>query len=306
MTATPEVRVLVVGNDAADLAVVASVVAAHGFELRVIPDGVHVVDEVLRSSPDAIVLDVHQRGASGYELCARLKAREETCGVPVLLTGSLDGPEARDRAYAAGCDDFLEKPINRLTLAHRLRAFARLRRVWASEDHTERILTALCRFAQARGGPGGRDDERLALACARFGAWLGLSGAELRALEYAAPLHDLGATVIEPLPGTTLLVEIVRHHRERWDGRGYPGALAGDAIPRLARIFRALDVFDGLTSRGPHQIPRSTEDALGLLRGDAALGGTDPDVVEQLAAWLADDGHAVWPPLQEQPHQVQP
>jgi PleD family two-component response regulator len=50
----------------------------------------------------------------------------------VILVGSLDGPEARRRAFASGCDDFLEKPINRHTLAYRLRSYARLRRAWAA------------------------------------------------------------------------------------------------------------------------------------------------------------------------------
>jgi PleD family two-component response regulator len=126
----PDVRVLVVHSDPADLAVLASVVAAHGFSLHVLESSERLVAEVARYRPDAVVLDVKQRDCDGYELCLALKTDPLTAGVAVILTGSLDGPEARRRAFSAGCDDFLEKPIQRQVLAYRLRSFARLRRAW--------------------------------------------------------------------------------------------------------------------------------------------------------------------------------
>lgn len=128
--AQSDVRVLVVHSDAADLAVLASVVAAHGFGLRVLESSDRLISEVIGYQPDAVVLDVVQRDRDGYELCRALKNDPGTAGVAVILTGSFDGPEAWRRAFAAGCDDFLEKPIPRHMLAHRLRSFARLRRAW--------------------------------------------------------------------------------------------------------------------------------------------------------------------------------
>ena len=127
---TSEVRVLVIHSDPADLAVLASVVAAHGFDLRVLESGDELVAEVVSYQPDAVVLDVKQRDTDGYALCRALKTDPATAGVAVILTGSLDGPEAQRLAFAAGCDDFLEKPIPRQILAYRLRSFARLRRAW--------------------------------------------------------------------------------------------------------------------------------------------------------------------------------
>lgn len=131
---TPDVRVMVVHSDPADLAVVASVAAAHGFELRVLEPTDQVVGEVAAYQPDAVVLDVEQRDTSGYALCRALKADPATAGIVVILTGSLDGPEGVHRAFAAGCDDFFAKPIQRYVLAYRLRAFARLRRVWLAQQ----------------------------------------------------------------------------------------------------------------------------------------------------------------------------
>lgn len=126
----PAVRVLVVRGDHADQAVLASMALAHKFELLVIESDAPLLDEVRRLRPDAIVLDLVVAGATGYEVCARLKSEPDTAAIPVVLTTTLDGPEARELAYAAGCDEVIEKPINRHLLAHRLRSLARLRRWW--------------------------------------------------------------------------------------------------------------------------------------------------------------------------------
>lgn len=188
----PDVRVLVVHSDPADLAVLASVVAAHGFELRVLESCERLTAEVVRFQPDAVVLDVKQRAADGYELCLALKSDPITAGVAVILTGSLDGPEARRRAFAAGCDDFLEKPIQRHVLAYRLRSFARLRRAWLRDAPTQPLLTVLNRFVEAHRQASGSSAEideahdRLLRACRGVAADAGLTPPQQAALEQAA------------------------------------------------------------------------------------------------------------------------
>ncbi len=65
--------------------------------------------------------------------------------------------------------------------------------------------------------------------------------------------HILGAATI-----FKDIIPIVKHHHERYDGRGYPSGLAGENIPYLARIAAVADTFDAMTSR------RSYRDALDL------------------------------------------
>jgi len=50
-----------------------------------------------------------------------------------------------------------------------------------------------------------------------------------------------------------LVLNLVRHHHERWDGAGYPDRLAGDAIPPAARYFAVVDAFDAMTSIRPYR-----------------------------------------------------
>lgn len=106
----------------------------------------------------------------------------------------------------------------------------------------------------------------------------------IRRITHAAALHDVGkldipgAILQKPGPLTAdefevikthasrgherlvamgeddpVVLEFVRHHHERWDGGGYPDALAGEAIPIGARFFAVVDSFDALTSIRPYR-----------------------------------------------------
>jgi HD-GYP domain-containing protein (c-di-GMP phosphodiesterase class II) len=62
---------------------------------------------------------------------------------------------------------------------------------------------------------------------------------------------------------------IVRHHHERWDGRGYPDGLVGDDIPIGARIVSVCDSFDAMTSDRPYRKALSLEHAFAELSRNA-------------------------------------
>jgi len=77
----------------------------------------------------------------------------------------------------------------------------------------------------------------------------------------------------------TLGKEIAYYHHERWDGKGYPEGLAGNAIPLSARIVALADVYDALTSDRPYKDAMSHEEATALIvegRGTQF----DPDIVD--------------------------
>ena len=145
---------------------------------------------------------------------------------------------------------------------------------------------------------------------------LGLDETEVERVVLAAELHDIGKSAIpdailfkpDPLdadewafmrrhtiigerillgaPSLTSVAAIVRSSHERFDGKGYPDALAGEAIALAARIIFACDAFDAMTSDRPYSPPISEELAVVELR---ACAGTqfDPQVVEALVHVLA-------------------
>ncbi|MBL8624681.1 MAG: HD domain-containing protein [Myxococcales bacterium] len=315
------IRVIVVGGEAGDHAVLRSVIAAPDFALAVIEPAqlgttaATVVATLLAARPDAIVVDAKQPGATGHHLCRLLRGVPALDGVPLLMMGSLDAVDAHRAAYAAGCDEYLEKPISRSHLGFRLRAMARLRRAWDRERPTARVLAALTSLVRVQHPARVSIRSQLTEWCVGFSRHLGLASDDCAALAHAAALHDLGesdvphdlvigvapmshddhatlfrhteigASVVEALDGTGALTTILRSHHERWDGQGYPNGLHREQIPRLARIFRVLDVSHTVTcARAAHAAPLIASSA-----GRAATdrSGLDPALASAFRAWVA-------------------
>ena len=154
-------------------------------------------------------------------------------------------------------------------------------------------------------------------------------GKDLKAIEAAALLHDLGKLAVPEhilnKPGKLTPAEyeqmkehanigadilsrisfpypvtpIVRYHHENWDGTGYPSGLSGEAIPIGARILSVVDCFDALTSDRPYRRALSDREAMDILmerRGnmyDPAVVDMFIDVHGRLPRELfADNSHA--------------
>lgn len=158
--------------------------------------------------------------------------------------------------------------------------------------------------------------RRVQIYAEGLGKLLGVSKAELAALGAGALLHDVGKlavpdhilnkpgvltpaeferTKIHTVVGAEILsrvdfpypvIPIVRHHHERWDGRGYPDGLKGEEIPITARIMSVIDCFDSVRQDRPFRPGRSKEEAIDLLKNGT---GThfDPRIVDMFLSNLS-------------------
>jgi PAS domain S-box-containing protein len=93
---------------------------------------------------------------------------------------------------------------------------------------------------------------------------------------------EAGARILDAIPFLDRAVDVVLHHHERWDGRGYPAGLHADGIPLWARIFAVADTVDAITSHRPYRRGRPLEQALHEV---VARAGTqfDPDCARAMA-----------------------
>lgn len=159
--------------------------------------------------------------------------------------------------------------------------------------------------------------RRVAIYAGRLARALGWTRPAARELSYAALVHDLGKTWIRnsilhkedalshdewqemlrhPIIAARILdaydvpdhlIEIVLHHHERFDGRGYPQHLAGSAIPLGARLLTVADVFDALTSARPYKNAMSVETARDRILAESG-SHFDPEVAPVFAALITD------------------
>jgi len=155
--------------------------------------------------------------------------------------------------------------------------------------------------------------ERVVELALALGKAVGMSEAELKNLQYAAALHDLGKLAVpegilrkpgrlapsecaiikeHPARADTILSHlrffdsarmIIRSHHERCDGKGYPDGLAGEEIPLGGRILAIVDSYDAMTSTRPYRKAMTSAGALKEIRAGA---GTQFD--PRLAAVFAE------------------
>ena len=85
--------------------------------------------------------------------------------------------------------------------------------------------------------------------------------------------------ILSPIDELAEVRPIVRHCHERWDGAGYPDALAGEEIPLESRIIFVCDAFHAMTTERPYRSALSVEEAMRELR-DGAGAQFDPAVVD--------------------------
>jgi putative nucleotidyltransferase with HDIG domain len=100
----------------------------------------------------------------------------------------------------------------------------------------------------------------------------------------------LGDMIVRDLPDIERIRSGVRHHHERWDGRGYLDCLAAEEIPLIARILAVGDAFSAMTTTRPYRKALSIEEALQRLE-DAAGSQFDEHLVETFVRgiWTATD-----------------
>jgi len=273
-----------------------------------------------RPHPQAILLDLKLSEINGYEVCRALKSDNEFQLIPVIVTTSLDSPEEKMQALEAGADDFLTKPINRAELTVRLRSLLRIHRFNQELIGAESVALALARAVAAKDGYAQSHLEKVATHAVTLGKALGLDAAELKILKYGAILHNVGKIAIPdmvlektgplspremamfqqhprigcdicaPLKPLKPVLPIIRHHKEHWDGTGYPDGLKGDEIPLGAQIVGVVDVYTALISDRPYRKAVSHAEAIESLRRHTREGRHNPTLVDRFIECLEATG----------------
>lgn len=143
-------QLLIVDDNIPNCELLEAYLSDDDYEIRSVHDGHAALAAVKEREPDLLLLDIMMPRLSGYEVCQQLKAEEETRGIPVLMVTALNEMGDIEKAVAAGCDDFLTKPVNKLELRTRVRSLLRVRHLANERD---RLLAYLHEVEQSRFAP---------------------------------------------------------------------------------------------------------------------------------------------------------
>jgi putative two-component system response regulator len=239
------------------------------------------------------------------------KRRALSLGARDFLTKPIDVPEVLLRVRNLLQTRYLRLELERTNDLLHERVLQRTREL---EDAKLEMLDRLALAAEYRDDATGQHADRIGRTSELLALAMGVDAAEAALIGHAARLHDIGkigiaddlllkpgkytaaevaAMELHPsigariLSGSTnellmLAEQIALTHHERWDGRGYPLGLAGEAIPIPGRIVTVADVFDALTHRRPYKEAWPIPVAVREILGEA---GTkfDPRVTEAFA-----------------------
>ncbi|MDQ3040057.1 MAG: response regulator, partial [Pseudomonadota bacterium] len=263
--------------------------------------------------PDLLLLDYRMPVIDGLEFARRFRRPLLHRDVPIVLVTVVGDEPIRQAALDAGVIDFLVKPVRPRELRARCRNLLQLRQQSESvkqralsleqrllssihevEERERETLSRLARAIEYRDAGTSAYLERMSHIAGLIAEDMGLFEDEVRVIELAAPLHDIGkiaipdSLLLKPGPLTPEEIVVMRRHprighellngsqnrfiqagatialrhHERFDGSGYPDGLVGEEIPLGARIVTAADVLDALISPRPYKHAWSLDEAL--------------------------------------------
>ena len=316
----PAPRILIVDDLPENRDILTGLLEPEGFSLETAKDGQEAVEKALANPPDLILMDVSMPRLTGFDACRKLKADERTHLVPIVLVTGLVAREDRIQGIAAGCDDFLTKPVDSEQLLARTRSLLKAKALIDDLEQAENVLVSLANALDAKDNYTRGHSERVADYAHMLGGALGLDRVECRNLRRAGLLHDIGKIgtrldylqkpgplttseyeevkkhpvigweICAPLRTMNPLLSLIRGHHERLDGKGYPDGLKGDRIPLPLRCLTVADVYDALTSDRSYRKAMTAESALEIIRREVSVGMWDVRVVDKLADLMIKRG----------------
>jgi putative two-component system response regulator len=196
--------ILVVDDIPANIEVLAGILRSE-YRVRAATSGARAVAiATSESPPDLILLDIMMPDLDGLEVCRRFKADLRTRNIPVIFVTAMSEIEDEAEGFAAGCVDYVTKPVSpsivlarvrtQLALAHQNRELERQVRVRTAELEKTRLAVIRClgKASEFKDDNTGLHVIRMSQYSRTLGRAMGMSEADADLLMLASPMHDVG------------------------------------------------------------------------------------------------------------------
>ena len=105
-------KILYIEDNEQNLYLVTFILEKHGYEVSSATDGQEGIDLAAHIKPDLILLDIQLPRMDGYAVAQNLRANPDLSAIPIVAVTSYAMAGDREKAFAAGCTGYIEKPIN--------------------------------------------------------------------------------------------------------------------------------------------------------------------------------------------------
>ncbi|MDP8225490.1 MAG: response regulator [Candidatus Lernaella stagnicola] len=230
-------KILYIEDNVENKLLVRRLLQASGYEVFEADDGLEGIEMAAQVKPDLIIMDINLPGMDGYEATTKIKGHDNLRHVPIVALTAYAMKGDREKSLAAGCDGYLQKPIDPDTFVatieeflfgkretiepdeqlHYLKKYSQqlvsrleekirelirkneelLSKARETEDSYIGIISSLTRAIEQKHPETAGHSERVTSYAMAIGETLGLSRVDLKILRRAATLHDVGKIVIE-------------------------------------------------------------------------------------------------------------
>ncbi len=262
------------------------------------------------NSPDLVLCDVLMPGMDGFEVCQNLLAYSSTKDLPIIMITGLEDNRSRSKCFELGVE-YISKPFNIFDIKIRVEKLLQLKSYKTQLKSAEKLIFQLASIVERKDAYAKGANEKLAGIGTHFSQHLGLQDSEIKNIGKGALLHavgkieisenilakpgplseqefeniksypEAGVKICQPIDSLKEVLPIIRHHKEQFDGQGYPDQLMGNEIPMNAQIISMSNSFSALTTNRPYRKALTISETFATMDKELEKGKLNPNIYKE-------------------------